>query len=43
MFVGRVEQLNGESAGKAPALSSKMALGWEGLGGANTLAYYDHP
>jgi len=36
----RVENLNGASLGQALALSENIRLGWKGLPGTNTLAYY---
>jgi hypothetical protein len=36
----RVEHLKGASLGYAPALPTNIRLGWNGLPGTNTLAYY---
>jgi hypothetical protein len=38
-----VEHLIGASLGKAPALPANIRLGWKGLPGTNTLAYYENP
>ncbi len=45
MFVERprVDHLKGASLGYAPDLSSNIRLGWRGLQGTNTLAYYENP
>ncbi len=32
--------LKGASLGQAPALPTNITLGWKGLPGINTLAYY---
>ncbi len=34
--------LSGESLGEAPALSANIKVGWKGLVGTNTLAYYEN-
>jgi hypothetical protein len=39
----RVEHLKGSSTGWAPALPTDIILGWKGLPGTNTLAYYEFP
>ena len=36
----RVENMKGVSLGKALALPANIRLGWKGLPGTNTLAYY---
>jgi hypothetical protein len=38
-----VEHLIGYSLGLAPALPTNIGLGWRGLRGTNTLAYYETP
>jgi hypothetical protein len=35
-----MEYLKGASTGSAPTLLANMGLGWKGLPGTNTLAYY---
>jgi hypothetical protein len=37
-----VEQLKGASLSSALALLENIGLGWKGLPGTNTLAYYKH-
>ncbi len=37
-----MEQLKGALLGQAPGLHENIGLGWEGLPGTNTLAYYEH-
>jgi hypothetical protein len=37
-----VEHLKGASLGETPALLQNIRLGWEGLPGTNTQAYYKH-
>jgi predicted small integral membrane protein len=39
----RVEHLKGPSLRLALALSANIRLGWKGLSGTNTLAYYENP
>jgi hypothetical protein len=39
----RVEHLKGVSLGWAPASPSNIRLGWRGVPGKNTLAYYKSP
>jgi hypothetical protein len=39
----RVEHLKVASHGKTLALSANIRLGWKGLPGTNTLAYYKNP
>jgi hypothetical protein len=36
----RVEHLKGASLRQAPALTANIRLGWKGLAGTNTRAYY---
>jgi hypothetical protein len=38
----RVENLKGSSLGQAPTLPANIRLGWKGLPGTNTLAYYEN-
>jgi hypothetical protein len=38
----RVEHLKGASLGQAPGLPANIRLGWRGLLGTNTLAYYEN-
>jgi hypothetical protein len=38
----RETHLKGASLGQAPALLTNIRLGWKGLPGTNTLAYYEH-
>jgi hypothetical protein len=38
-----VEHLKGASLGQALALPANIRLGWKGLPGTNTLAYYKNP
>ncbi len=37
-----VEHSKGASLGKAPSLPANIRLGWNGLPGINTLAYYEN-
>ncbi len=37
----RVEHLKDATLGQAPALIANVRLGWKGLPGTNTLAYYN--
>jgi hypothetical protein len=39
----RVEHLKGASLVKSLALPANIRLGWKGLSGTNTLAYYQNP
>jgi hypothetical protein len=39
----RVEHLKGASFGQALALPANTRLGWKGLSGTNTLAYFENP
>jgi len=39
----REEHLKVVSLGQAPALLANIRLGWKGLPGTNTLAYYKNP
>jgi hypothetical protein len=49
MFVGevkacpRVEHLKDASLQYAPTLPANIGLGWKGLPGTNSLAYYENP
>ncbi len=40
MFVGMATTLNDASLGLALALLGNIGLGWKGLPGTNTLAYF---
>jgi len=37
-----VEHLKGSSLGQALALPTNIILGWKGLPGSNTIAYYEN-
>ncbi len=37
-----LESMKGSSIGQAPSLPTNIRLGWEGLPGANTEAYYEN-
>jgi len=39
----RVEYLKGVRLGLALALTADIRLGWKGLAGTNSLAYYENP